>query len=54
MLAEGGVVRLNGSNIFRKPVDGLSIAAWLNLYGDGKIHPVFSVVNAAGESKSII
>ena len=53
MLSEGGVVKLNGSDIFRKPVDGLTIATWLNLYGDGKTHPVFSVVNSNDESKSV-
>ena len=54
MISTDGVVSLNGATIRGKPVDDVTIAVWLNLYGDGKVHPVFSVVNAKGQSKCLL
>lgn len=53
MVSQDGALVINGGEVRGKPVDGVTIATWLNLFGDGKVHPVFSVINSKGQGKSI-
>ena len=50
-ITDGGYMEIDNEIFNGKPVDSLSISVWLNLYGNAKIHPVFSVNNANGESR---
>ena len=49
-----GALILNGSSFRNKPVDGITIAAWLNLQPVGKIHTIFSVINADDISEILV
>ncbi|XP_057304151.1 uncharacterized protein LOC130641387 isoform X2 [Hydractinia symbiolongicarpus] len=54
MVSQDGALVINGGEVRGKPVDGVTIATWLNLFGDGKVHPVFSVINSKGQGQYLL